>query len=119
MRRAHERRRERRLTGVEDHGVLSTRVAAGHDAQLVDVSAGGALVETTTRLLPGSRVEIRMTTKHRRIAIKGEVMRCCVQRLQPVVYRGALRFERPIALCEGAGGAESLPAREEVTRGVL
>jgi hypothetical protein len=94
-------------------------VAAGDDAQLVDVSAAGALVETTTRLLPGSRIEIRMTTTDRRVAIKGEVIRCCVQRLQPVVYRGALRFERPIALCDGLGVSDSLPTREEATRGVL
>jgi len=114
-----DRRAEPRLTRVEDHGVVATRIAPGHDARLVDVSAAGALVETATRLLPGANVEIRLSTRHRRIAIRGQVVRCCVARLEPVVYRGALRFERSIVLCDGAAVEHPLPAREEATRGVL
>ena len=118
MTRSEERRGENRRRRIEDHGVVSTRIAPGYDATLVDVSSTGALVETAMRLLPGTRVEVRLATRQRRVAVRGEVVRCSVARLQPVIYRGALHFERAIALFDGAEG-HALPGREEVTHGVL
>lgn len=115
-----ERRADRRQTAVEDHGVLSTRVGDGHPARLVDVSSGGALVDTPLRLLPGSAVEMRLATRRDRIAIRGEVVRCSVNRLQPMVYRGAVRFERRLPMfADGHDVEQGLPAREGLTHDVL
>jgi len=115
-----ERRADRRQTAVEDHGVLSTRVGAGHPARLVDVSPGGALVDTPLRLLPGSAVEVRLATRRDRIAIRGEVVRCSVNRLQPMVYRGAVRFERRLPMfANGHAVEQCLPAREGLTHDVF
>ncbi len=114
-----DRRQGPRRTSVDEHGVISTRIAPGHHARLIDVSSSGALVDTPARLLPGRSVEVRFATRHQQIAVRGQVVRCAVARLEPVVYRGAVRFERPIALFAGADVEQQLPVREEATRGVL
>jgi hypothetical protein len=118
--RRHERRAETRQERVEDHGVLTTRIAPGQQARLIDVSASGALVDTPMRLLPGSTVEVRLATRHRRISIRGEVVRCTVARLGPIVYRGAVKFECRLPMFAGGQAIEQeLPVREEVTHGLV
>lgn len=115
-----DRRGDRRWTRVEEHGVLSTRIAPSHPARLVDVSAGGALVDTTARLLPGAAVEVRLATHRHRICVRGEVVRCAVARLDPVVYRGAVRFDRRLRMFgDGRASEHELPAREETTHGIV
>ncbi len=116
-RQQRERRRDRRRTGVEDHGVLSARIVPGHHARLVDISPGGALVDTPIRLLPGTNVAVRLATRHEQIDIRGEVVRCMVARLAPLLYRGAVRFDRRLHLFEDR--EQQLPSREETTRGVF
>jgi len=117
--RTHERRADSRRCTVGEHGVLTTRIAPTHHARLVDVSAGGALLDTPLRLLPGSSIEVCFATKRERIAIRGEVVRCGVARLGPVVYRGAVRFEHRVSLFDGWTVEQQLPAGERITRGVL
>jgi hypothetical protein len=117
---AVDRRTDRRWTRVEDHGVLSTRVGEGQPARLVDVSAGGALVDTPARLLPGSAIDVRLATHRHRICVRGEVVRCTVARLTPVVYRGAVRFDRRLRLFgDGSGPEQDLPDREGITHDVV
>jgi hypothetical protein len=91
-----DRRQTHRHQQVEEHGIVSTRVKPGHHAKLVDVSAGGALIETSHRLLPGASVELHMETESRRTSVRGRVLRCAVVRVRPasVCYRGAIGFDR-------------------------
>jgi hypothetical protein len=90
-----ERRAAARLHGIEEHGIVAARVRPGYRVSVVDVSAGGALVEGTYRLLPGVTVELHVETANRRAAIRGRVLRCVVACLRPsfVCYRGAICFE--------------------------
>ena len=92
----HDRRRASRRRHVEEHGIVAARVRPGRDVSLLDVSAGGALVETASRLLPGSAVELHLESRDRRVAIRGRVIRCAVSRLRSttVWYRGAIIFDR-------------------------
>ncbi|PYQ89911.1 MAG: hypothetical protein DMG02_11445 [Acidobacteria bacterium] len=90
-----DRRLTARRRGVQDHGVVSAHVRPGHSAVLLNVSAGGALVDTEHRLLPGGAVELQMRTKNDRISMRGRVVRCAVVRLRPAVcYRGAIVFDQ-------------------------
>jgi hypothetical protein len=90
-----DRRRVRRHQCVEDHGVVSVRIRPGHLATVVDLSAGGALIDTNHRLRPGHGVELHMETKSRRATVRGRVLRCAVVQVRPasVCYRGAIGFE--------------------------
>ena len=91
-----ERRRNRRHAQPEDHGVVSARVRPGYDVSVVDVSAGGALVESGHRLLPGAPVELHLRGDGRSEVMRGRVLRCAVARLRSnaVCYRGAIAFDR-------------------------
>jgi hypothetical protein len=66
---------------------------------VVDVSAGGMLIDTIHRLLPGTTVEVLLAGADRRTTIRGRIIRCAVASLHGSVvrYRGAVRFDRSIA----------------------
>jgi hypothetical protein len=90
-----ERRQTHRRHRLEEHGIVSTRVRPGHDATLIDVSAGGALIETNHRLLPGAAVELQVDAGTERASVRGRVLRSRVIRVEPssVCYRGAIGFD--------------------------
>jgi hypothetical protein len=74
------------------------RLRPGRPAQIVDVSAGGALIETESRLLPGTRVELQVGEPVALYKVKARILRCHVARLdrERIRYRGALAFEEPL-----------------------
>lgn len=91
-----DRRVMRRLEAFEEHRIVSASVRPGHRARLIDVSAAGALIETSHRLLPGTSVELQVETVSDRASVRGQVLRCAVVRVRPtwVCYRGAIAFDR-------------------------
>jgi PilZ domain-containing protein len=110
-----ERRKSHRHRSLEQHGIVSARVRPGHRARLIDVSAGGALIETSHRLLPGAVVELHVERQSEYTRVRGRVLRCTVVRVRPtwVCYRGAIGFERhlPWLLDDGACPARPADAR--------
>jgi PilZ domain len=94
--RPQDRRHTRRRHHADDHRIVSARVRPGREAAVIDVSAGGALVETAHRLLPGTTVELHLETPHQRATVRGRVLRCAVAHLRSssVCYRGAIGFDR-------------------------
>lgn len=112
-----ERRVAHRHRDPSAHGVKAVRVRPGHRAELIDVSDGGALVETTHRLLPGTTVELHIATAEGSTRVRGRVVRCGVSKLFPaaVWYRGAVQFDRlPPWQMDPRG--DSLPSTERDAR---
>jgi hypothetical protein len=97
--RSPDRRRAPRLDAVEEHRIVSASVRPGHRARLIDVSAGGALIETNHRLLPGRSMELQVEKDTDRASVGGRVQRCVVVRLHPawVCYRAAIVFDRQLS----------------------
>ena len=93
-----ERRGGCRHEGPGGHGILSTQVRPGYRAQLINIGAGGALIETGRRLLPGSNVELVLERERYRASVRGRVLRCSVVRLQSasICYRSAIGFDRSL-----------------------
>jgi hypothetical protein len=126
---ALERRKSRRHQDVDKHGIVAARVRPGHRARLIDVSAGGALIETNHRLLPGTAVELHVERETEHTRVRGRVLRCAVVRVRPtwVCYRGAIGFERHLPwLQEGStcpvrptDARSALPERAAVTPEVM
>lgn len=86
-----ERRREARVAA----GTVRARVRPGHRLVVLDVSAGGALVEAMCQLRPGSRVEVHLENDDRRQMVGANVTRCTVATIDPdagITYRAALCF---------------------------
>jgi hypothetical protein len=115
-----ERRRSRRHARPEEHRIVSARIRPGHDVSVVDVSAGGALVESERRLLPGSAVELHLRSVYRSEIVRGRIIRCAVARLggNAICYRGAIAFDHNLLwLVDEAVTGYAVPAAE--TRPIL
>jgi hypothetical protein len=112
-----ERRGSRRHGEAECRWVKSVRLTPGRDVALLNLSSNGAQIEATSRLLPGTCVELQLVTKDRRWLRSAQVLRCHVSALLPeggVRYRAALRFSEALDLPRGgAGGAPPAPANDE------
>jgi hypothetical protein len=103
-----ERRIYFRRTASEHH-IVSARVRPGHWAAIVNVSDGGALVETARGLRPGTTVDLQFGTPERQTFVRGRVVRCTVTELRSssVLYHAAIAFEYPIPTRERVAAASS------------
>jgi hypothetical protein len=90
-RRAHER-----LTVSELSWLNQVRLKYGPPVSLLDLSSGGAQIETTGhRLQPGSTVVIEIASARGDFAVPSRVLRCAISSITPqTTYRGALEFKR-------------------------
>lgn len=95
-----ERRAFARIPARTMDGMEQARLRPGRSAHVVDLSSGGALIETDWRLLPGARVEMQIGEPAAQLQVTGRILRCHVARLarERVTYRGALKFEREVCL---------------------
>jgi hypothetical protein len=71
-------------------------VRAGGPAQILDLGAGGVLIETAWRLLPGMHVELQLGDAASLFAVRATVVRCQVNSLNGNRSRYALSFEDPL-----------------------
>jgi hypothetical protein len=62
---------------------------------VIDLGAGGALVESTARLLPGRPVVLQLLRAGEARVLPARVLRCevCALSAGAIRYRGALRFD--------------------------
>ncbi len=70
---------------------------------LVDIGAGGSLIESPRPMRPGARIHLQVAMPSRTVALHAHVLRCMVWSIDPldgVRYRGALRFERRIDMAD-------------------
>ncbi|MGE3179466.1 MAG: PilZ domain-containing protein [Vicinamibacterales bacterium] len=95
-----DRRAHPRHTLAEIPFVSKVRLKYGPAVTLVDLSCGGAQIETTNfRLQPGSAVVLELTGPEGDLAVPAQVLRCQLANLLPEpVYRGALVFRQPLDL---------------------
>ena len=94
-----ERRQTPRRRTVRGHGIESAHVRRGVHVTIVDASAGGVLIETSHRLLPGMPVDIHLQHAHGTFTVRGRVLRCGVVQItaSSVRYRGAIVFEQRLS----------------------
>ena len=106
--RSSERRFFFRRTASEHH-IVSARVRPGHWAAIINVSDGGALVETARGLRPGTTIDLQFGTPERQTFVRGRVVRCAVIELRSssVLYHAAIAFEYPIPIRERESAANS------------
>ena len=115
-----ERRAHRRLTIAELSWLRYARIKYGPDVSLIDLSVGGAQIETTSYPpQPGSTVVIELAAGERTWPVPARVLRCHLASLAPrPTYRGGLAFKRPFDFEEIAGvvqhGVEVNPVDEYV-----
>ena len=104
-----DRRAHPRLTVSELSWLNHARIKYGPDVSLIDLSAGGAQIETTSYALqPGSAVVIELAAGEKTWPVPARVLRCHIASITPhTTYRGGLAFKRPVDFQEIAGVVES------------
>ena len=107
-RRAHER-----LMAHELDWLKSARLRFGPRLSLIDLSAGGALFETSAPLRPGATAALTISGRGVDETTSFRVLRCEVTSLgKGAVYRGACVFEKAIQI-PGASGSGSISDPDE------
>jgi hypothetical protein len=105
-------RRTFRRGGCVEHRIGFARVRPGHPVAVIDVSAGGAFIELSRQLLPGSIVDLQLDTPQRRTTLRGRVLRCAVACLAStsISYRAAIAFDHQcLWLGDDASSEYSVP----------
>jgi PilZ domain-containing protein len=123
------RREAVRLAAADGHGIVAIRIRPGHPASVVDVSATGALLETSHRLLPGASVDLHIETRSHRASFRARVVRCTVARVRAaaIAYHGAVAFERHLpwfaslddGVASDAAQRAAVPPRAPATRAAV
>ena len=98
-----DRRRYPRIARVAWLNAVQARIRPGHDVLVIDLSHGGALVETSRRLAPGTVADLHLESTDGRHSTRASVVRSYVCALQPgqVLFRAALLFDRPVPWVDG------------------
>jgi hypothetical protein len=110
---ASDRRQYRRFAASELPGLRSARIKFGPNVALLDVSAGGALLETDARLQPDSEALLELIGSAGQAVVPFRVVRCHITALHGSPrYLGACAFKEPLDLEDLAWTAEGLPARD-------
>ena len=109
----NERRSDARFA-APPRADLQATLRPGCAVSIVDLSAGGALLQSPRPLRPGSRVHLQVRTNARRYVVAASVLRCMVWALDSVdgvLYRGALKFEHRVdwLWAEGTRRVQGLP----------
>ena len=93
-----DRRRGRRRTpdvaGWSGDAVLRPGLAV----RIINIGPFGALVESAARLRPGRHAQLQLVVAgtDRKQTVPGRVERCHVIGLEPLVFHGAISFERGV-----------------------
>ena len=90
-----ERRRTARVQAHETSLSAKARLRHGQEVEVINVSHGGALVESTNAMRPGARTELLFlgpTPRH----VQGRVARCRISALAPLRFEGAIAFDERV-----------------------
>jgi len=105
--RTSNRRLHQRLSPQQFQWLKSARLKYGPEVRVIDISAGGMLVETEQPLKHQSKIVFELAGSDSTIVVPSRVLRC--EKVTPddnaVRYRGAIAFTRPLTLPDLAGEA--------------
>jgi hypothetical protein len=93
-----ERRRSARRRPTTDEALSWARLRTGTELAVLDISHHGALVESRTRLLPGTHVDLHLMTTGGRVLQRAKIARAFVGRLDgsSLSYHVALAFDATV-----------------------
>jgi hypothetical protein len=92
-----------------DDTTAGARLLPGWSARVIDLSCGGALVETDCRLMPGAPIELQLIGFRPARRVRGHVTRsqvAAIDRDLGVRYRGALVFDEQVEFLTGSAECE-------------
>ena len=90
-----QRRRAGRHVPDRDESLSRVRLRTGRELAVLEISDAGTLVESATRLLPGTHVDVHVVTRNGRVLVRSRVVMAFISQLSAdaVTYRAALAFD--------------------------
>jgi len=95
-----DQRKAPRLTPEDVAREVRVTVRGAAEAKAINVSETGVLAETTSRLRPGTVVELILTFDGVRRMLRATIVRSMVHSLNPTTFRTAFKFEERTTLPE-------------------
>jgi hypothetical protein len=97
------RRQYPRVKPEEVPGLKSIEISQGSEIDIVNISRGGMLLETETRLRPDLKLVIKVMTNKGVLRIDGCILRSSICSLKGgPKYRSAVEFRQPLELLDAA-----------------
>lgn len=96
-----DRREHARLTGAELEWLRDVRLKSGPSVQLIDLSQGGALIDSRVHMRPGSTITLAITAPGSSIEVSSRILRCHLSQIGgggAAIYRGACMFTEPLLI---------------------
>ncbi len=90
-----ERRIDQRLPATAIRALKSVKLLAGEGVRLINISRGGALLESNISMKPGSHISIRLETTEAVFTIRGRVLRSRATKMdgRHLVFQSAIQFD--------------------------
>lgn len=117
-----ERRTHLRLSADDVLWLLGVRIKYGADVRVVDISAGGMLVEAETELRPDATVVFEVSRPDSTLLVPARVLRC--QRITVAGmsrFQAACAFKRPLSMpdlvARAASEVQEVPAAPKLPPG--
>jgi len=94
-------RQHTRLSPENTPELKGIALTQGNTARVVDISRGGALIETDVRLCPQTKISFKVLMEQGDIRITGSVLRSSIKSLKGTpIYESAIVFEHPLTLLD-------------------
>ena len=78
---------------------LSIKRTLEYEIKLINISRGGALIETQTRVLPGASISLRIDMAEAVHIVKGRILRSHVHEVGKIIaYRSAIAFDEDFTI---------------------
>jgi hypothetical protein len=97
---SRDQREAARLSPEDLAREVRVTVRGAAEAKAINVSETGVLAETTSRLRPGTVVELILTFDGVRRMLRATIVRSMVHSLNPTTFRTAFKFEERTTLPE-------------------
>ena len=97
---AADRRAHARLAASQLEWLRQVRLKSGPAVTLVDLSRGGALIDSRVQMRPGSTITLELSAHDASLALSSQVLRCQLTQIGSgsAIYRGACRFSDPLVV---------------------
>jgi hypothetical protein len=107
-----DRRTSPRLPPSAIPALKGVKLVAGPEVKLINISRGGALIESDSRLAPGSNLCLRLVTAENVYLLRGRVSRSRVAALAGSLlrYQSALTFDEEFTILPAGQKPEAVEA---------
>lgn len=107
------RRQHPRLKPCSVPFLKSVAFNQGCEAQVVDISRGGILLETENRLRPQMKILLKLVTSDGTIKMEGHILRSSISSLNGVpTYRSAIAFDHPFSMLDDLSAELEVQTKE-------